>query len=118
MEGPDWINSERFDISATVPEALPTGETFAAAFEMMMQKMLADRFKLMVHREEKIRPAYALVVAKSGIRFKPAPASDCASHSGKTNGTHFVGTCFRSKRSRHFQRSKEGTCLSTFQCSI
>jgi uncharacterized protein (TIGR03435 family) len=93
VEGPDWVNSERFDISATVPEALPKGETFAAAFEMMMQKMLADRFKLVVHREQRIRPAYGLMVAKSGIKFKQARASDCGSHSRNNRGTHFVGTC-------------------------
>jgi uncharacterized protein (TIGR03435 family) len=93
VEGPDWINSERFDISATVPEALPKGATFAAAFDVMMQKMLADRFKLVIHRQQKIRPAYGLMVAKSGIKFKEAPASDCGSHGANNRGTHFVGTC-------------------------
>jgi uncharacterized protein (TIGR03435 family) len=93
VEGPDWINSERFDISATLPEALPKGETFAAAFEVMMQKMLADRFKLIAHREQKVRPVYGLMVAKSGIKFKEAPAADCGSHSRNNSGTHFVGTC-------------------------
>jgi uncharacterized protein (TIGR03435 family) len=93
VEGPDWIDSERFDISATVPEALPKGETFAAAFDVMMQKMLADRFKLVVHREQKIHPVYGLMAAKSGIKFKEAPASDCGSHGANNRGTHFVGTC-------------------------
>jgi uncharacterized protein (TIGR03435 family) len=93
VEGPDWIDSERFDVSATVPEALPKGETFAAAFDVMMQKMLADRFTLVIHREQKIHPVYGLVVAKSGIKFKEAPASDCGSHSAKSGGNHFVGTC-------------------------
>jgi hypothetical protein len=37
--------------------------------------------------------AYGLVVAKSGIKFKHAPAADCASHSRNNSGTHFVGTC-------------------------
>jgi uncharacterized protein (TIGR03435 family) len=93
VEGPDWINSERFDVLATLPEALPKGETFAAAFDVMMQKMLADRFKLVVHREQKIRPVYGLFVAKSGIKFKEAPASDCGSHGANNRSTHFVGKC-------------------------
>jgi uncharacterized protein (TIGR03435 family) len=93
VAGPDWISSERFDISATLPEALPKGEAFAAALEVMMQKMLADRFQLVIHREQKIRPVYGLFVTKSGIKFKEAAASDCASHRGNSSGTHFVGTC-------------------------
>ncbi len=94
VEGPDWLSSERFDIAATFPEALhKEGQTYDAALHVMMQKMLADRFKLIVQREQRIRPVYGLIVVKSGIKFKAAPESDCASHSGNSNGTHFVGTC-------------------------
>ena len=86
--------SERFDVSATFPEALPKDrEKYDAAFRSMMQNMLADRFKLVLHREHKIRPVYGLIVGKSGIKFKEAPDSDCGSHSGNSKGTHFVGTC-------------------------
>src|SRR5205807_871837 len=38
----------------------------------MLQKLLADRFKLKVHRDEKEMSAYALVVARGGARLKPA----------------------------------------------
>lgn len=94
VAGPDWLSSERFDVAATFPEALPKDrEKYDAAFHVMMQNMLADRFKLAVHREQKIRPAYGLIVGKSGIKFKQAPDSDCGSHSRNNNGTHFVGTC-------------------------
>src|SRR6185369_4631886 len=40
----------------------------------MLQALLADRFKLTVHRETKDQPAYALVVAKGGIKAKEVPA--------------------------------------------
>jgi uncharacterized protein (TIGR03435 family) len=94
VEGPDWISSDRFDVSATFPEALPKEkEKHDAAFHAMMQNMLADRFKLVIHREQKTRPAYGLVVAKSGVKFKEARASDCVSHSINHKDTHFVGTC-------------------------
>ena len=36
----------------------------------MMQALLADRFKLAVHHESKILPAFALVVAKSGPKMQ------------------------------------------------
>jgi uncharacterized protein (TIGR03435 family) len=40
----------------------------------MLQALLADRFKLTVHREIKDQPGYALVVAKGGIKAKEVPA--------------------------------------------
>ena len=50
----------------TVPE-LHDGR--APALEAMLQKMLADRFKLLVHRETKKMPAYVLTVAKGGAKL-------------------------------------------------
>lgn len=92
VEGPDWLVSERFDVAATFPEALPTGpEKFTAAFQAMMRSMLADRFQLVVHREQKLRPVYALVTAKSGIKFKEAHR--CDSHNQNSNNTRYVATC-------------------------
>jgi uncharacterized protein (TIGR03435 family) len=93
VEGPDWLGSERFDVSATFPEALPDKEEYDAALHAMLQKMLADRFKLVVHREQKIRPVYGLMTDKSGIKFKEAPASECDSHGRNNSGTHFAGSC-------------------------
>jgi uncharacterized protein (TIGR03435 family) len=39
---------------------------------MMFQKLLADRFKVVTHRETKELQGYALVVAKNGPKIKPA----------------------------------------------
>jgi uncharacterized protein (TIGR03435 family) len=92
VEGPDWLSSERFDVSATFPDALPKErEKYDAAFHAMMQNMLGDRFKLAVHREQKTRPVYGLIVGKSGVKFKEV--ADCDSHNANSNGTHYVGTC-------------------------
>lgn len=41
-----------------------------AEFRQMLQLLLADRFKLTVHREMQEMPVYALVVGKNGLKFK------------------------------------------------
>src|SRR5271165_4347402 len=73
VSGPAFLDSERFDITATMPP-----ETTKEQFRVMLQNLLAERFKLTVHRETKELPMYSLVVAKNGPKMKesaemPAP---------------------------------------------
>lgn len=49
----------------------------------MLQTLLADRFQLVIHHEQKISPAYALVRMKSGLKIKPV---DGATGSGSNGG--------------------------------
>jgi uncharacterized protein (TIGR03435 family) len=94
VDGPDWLSSERFDVSATFPETRSQDhEPYDTALENMMQKMLADRFQLAVHRERKVRAVYELMAGKSGIHVQEAHGSDCDSHSRNSSGTHFAGRC-------------------------
>ena len=65
VSGPDWLNSERFDITATMAPG-----TTKAQFHVMLQKLLADRFKLTLHREKKELPAFVLTVGKKGPKMK------------------------------------------------
>jgi uncharacterized protein (TIGR03435 family) len=67
LTAPDWMKTERFDVQAT----LPPGATKEQVPEMM-QALLAERFKVKVHREQKPQPVYALVVAKDGPKLQPA----------------------------------------------
>jgi bla regulator protein BlaR1 len=69
--GPGWIGSDLFDIIAK-----PEGPTKPEQFQLMLQSLLAERFRLVVHRETKEMPGYALVVAKNGPKFKDAHESD------------------------------------------
>ncbi len=75
--GPKWLDSERFDIVAKVP-AGATKEQVG----VMLQNLLAERFKLTLHRETKELPMFALVVGAKGPKLKdsavadPPPASD------------------------------------------
>ena len=57
--GPDWINTERFDIEGRV-EGTPTQSQMLE----MLRSLLSDRFRLAVHRESREIPAYALTVAR------------------------------------------------------
>jgi len=92
VEGPDWLGSEHFDISAKFPDGYPPKDRAdeSAAYMAMMQKMLVDRFHLAVHRGQKTFAVYGLVVAKGGIKFRQVP--DGGQHSSNSNNTHYEGT--------------------------
>src|SRR6185312_6706634 len=75
IEGaPDWLRDETWDVVAKVaerdlsnwqnPEMRPT------MLRAMLQTMLAERCKVVVHHENKEMPVYDLVVAKGGPKFK------------------------------------------------
>ena len=63
--GPDWLNSDNYDIEARVDQSSDKGE-----LQAMFRNLLADRFKLKFHKEIKEGPVYALVVDKSGLKMK------------------------------------------------
>lgn len=92
VTGPDWINNERYDIAAKYPEVLPKDPHEAALkMQAMIQKMLADRFKLAIHHEQKTFSVYGVTVAKSGIKFKEAAV--CDKHDSRSNNSDYQGTC-------------------------
>lgn len=75
--GPSWISTERFDI---VAKAGPPSPPPRGAFGAMMQSLLAERFKLATHKETRILPVYAIVMARSDAKPGPQfhqPAADC-----------------------------------------
>jgi uncharacterized protein (TIGR03435 family) len=65
ISGPDWIGSERFDISATLPAGTPTTQ-----LPEMMQRLLEDRFQVKMHHDKKDFPVYVLEVAKGGVKMQ------------------------------------------------
>ena len=74
--GPDWFDSDRFDIVAKAADDAPPERML-----LMVRTLLADRFKLAVHTETREIPIYALVMARSDGRPGPqlrAAAVDCA----------------------------------------
>ena len=65
ISGPDWLFDDVVTIVATVPAGTSVGD-----FRLMAQSLLAERFKLTVHRETKQVSGYALEVAKNGPKLK------------------------------------------------
>src|SRR5260370_24437707 len=44
---------------------------------LMLQTLLADRFKLALHRETRELPVYALTLTKGGLKLPPPNAGSC-----------------------------------------
>jgi uncharacterized protein (TIGR03435 family) len=65
INGPKWLDSERFDIVAKIPKGATKEQ-----FQLMLQNLLAERFKLALHHETKDLPMYSLVVGKGGAKLK------------------------------------------------
>lgn len=64
ISGPEWLGKLGYDISATVPVGASVDD-----FRKMLQSLLAERFKLTVHRGTKDVSGYALEVAKNGAKL-------------------------------------------------
>jgi uncharacterized protein (TIGR03435 family) len=60
ISGPGWMSDLRFDILAKAATPAPVAE-----MRLMMQTLLADRFKLTLHREQRDMPALVLTLGKS-----------------------------------------------------
>ena len=65
--GPEWLAGEHFDLDATFPP-----DTQNPQLRVMMQTLLADRFKMKAHKETRQLPNYTLVIAKGGAKIAPA----------------------------------------------
>jgi uncharacterized protein (TIGR03435 family) len=70
---PGWISTDRFDVIATMARG-----TSPEQVEQMMQRLLADRFKLAVQRDMREVPVYSLGLAREDRRLGPklTPARD------------------------------------------
>ena len=70
ISGPAWLNMDRWDIVAKMPSGASRDDIPA-----MVQALLAERFKLTLHRSATDQAVYALVVAKPGL-LKESPPDD------------------------------------------
>jgi uncharacterized protein (TIGR03435 family) len=71
--GPDWIRSERYTI-----EAIAQGASDPATMRgPMLRALLERRFQLKAHIDTDSVPAFALTIAKKGLKIKPVQAGAC-----------------------------------------
>lgn len=68
--GPDWLDWDRFDVTAKAPPAT-TPETA----KLMLRRLLADRFSLVVHKDTKPISGFVLTAGKGKPRLKEAEDS-------------------------------------------
>ena len=69
LGAPEWTRIERFDIDG-VPDT--EGQPNMKQFQILVQKVLAERFGLKTHLEQREMPVFALAVAKDGPKMAPS----------------------------------------------
>ena len=67
VSGPEWLDSERFDISAKYSPGTPDGDAL-----VMLQNLLTESFHIADHRETRQVSAYALLIGKGGPKLHAA----------------------------------------------
>jgi uncharacterized protein (TIGR03435 family) len=77
--GPEWIAIDRFDISARAEEPVNSDAVIMA----MLRTLLAERFKLVAHRETREMRAYVLEVAKNGPKLQKADPGSASTQNGR-----------------------------------
>lgn len=84
--GPGWMDSAHFDITAK----LPAGAT-RQQVPLMYRNLLAERFKVVLHRETRPIPVYSLTVAKGGLKIREAVPAPAATQNSAPAGPPKVG---------------------------
>ena len=65
--GPGWLGTDRFDVVAKALQTTPPDE-----IRRVLQTLLAEQFKLEMHTDQKIMPAYALLPGKARLKLQPS----------------------------------------------
>lgn len=68
--GPRWVDTDRYDISAKAGEG-----TAPEQLRLMLHSLLAARFNLVIHRETRDLPVFALLIGRNGLKVKEADGS-------------------------------------------
>lgn len=78
LGGPAWIDNNRYDVEGKIPDAIlaqmqkSPSKLRREQTLLMVQSLLADRFKLVAHVETREMQVYDLVVAKGGPKLAVA----------------------------------------------
>ena len=74
ISAPGWLTSERYDIVAKTPSPAADEQ-----LRVMLQTLLADRFRLALRRETKDLPVYWLVAGNGGPKLRAADGEGSSS---------------------------------------
>jgi uncharacterized protein (TIGR03435 family) len=80
LGGPDWLDSDRFEIAAKAEQ--PVGDHLLMT---ILQTLLAERFKLVLHRDTKPVQAYVLGVGKNGPKLEKGDGQGAKTDNGRGN---------------------------------
>jgi uncharacterized protein (TIGR03435 family) len=82
--GPNWVNQTHYDITAKLARVNPQ-RLAGTEIREALQTLLADRFKLVFHRESKEVGGFALLTAKTGLKL--TPVADTGNHRTSATGS-------------------------------
>jgi uncharacterized protein (TIGR03435 family) len=85
VDGPAWLKDAGFDISAKAAQPVDDDH-----LRLMLRTLLAERFGVKVHSEQKEMQLYALTVSKGGIKFQESATEGPLSHSRDRDGTNIL----------------------------
>ena len=118
---PNWLDTDRFDVGAKMDGSVMdqlqklAKDDQKLARQRMLQALLADRFKLTIHRETKALPAYSLVIAKNGPKLKEAKPGDTYPNGFVTPaGRGGAGGIMQSASATGYKFVAQGIPFSTF----
>lgn len=89
FSGPSWLESDRFDIRAKADSDVDD-----SVLMKMLQSLLAERFKLAIHKDTKTIQAYVLEVGKNGSKMKKSESAESSTH-GSRGKLEVTGTTMK-----------------------
>ena len=89
LGGPAWVATDEYDIDLVVADGAQVNQSE----EAVLAELMADRFQLKFHREQRTMAVYVLEVAKGGPKLKTADAN-----SVENSGCEHLGVCSFHKR--------------------
>jgi uncharacterized protein (TIGR03435 family) len=89
LGGPSWLETDRFDILAKAPTSVTPATT-----KLMLRSLLADRFKLAFHNEDKPMNGWVMTAAKPGPQLKQSQGAGPTNCNGQPgDGPNSVIVC-------------------------
>jgi len=81
ISGRSWLGEEKYDFICKIPPG-----TTEQQFQLMLQNLLAERFKMTLHHQTKDFPVYELVTDKNGAKLKESTEDSLAKPTAAKDG--------------------------------